>query len=81
MLRKIFKTGNSMVVSLPKEYLEPLGVTEGSGMEVELDLERKRLVLQPVAQPLGASIDPEFSRQVNEFIERYRTALETLAGR
>jgi len=30
MQRKIFKTGNSLVVSLPKEVLEPLGISDGA---------------------------------------------------
>jgi len=32
--RKVFKTGNSHVVSLPKEIPEPLGVTDGSDVSV-----------------------------------------------
>ncbi len=30
MLRKVFRTGNSIVVSLPKEALDYLGISEGS---------------------------------------------------
>jgi hypothetical protein len=37
MLRKIFKTGNSVVVSLPREMLENLGVGDGSEVSVELN--------------------------------------------
>jgi virulence-associated protein VagC len=48
MSRKIFKTGNSLVVSLPKETLDYLRLQEGAEVSVELDRERRRIVIQPV---------------------------------
>jgi antitoxin MazE len=81
MLRKLFKTGNSLVVSLPKDVLEPLGIAEGANVKVELDRENRQIVIHPVEPPIAASIDAEFARQVAEFIEEYRPALEALAGK
>jgi putative addiction module antidote len=78
MQRKVFRTGNSLVVSLPEEALDFLGIAEGSEVTVELDMEQQRLVIAP-AQPTKAVIDADFARQVSEFIERYRPALEALA--
>lgn len=79
MLRKIFKTGNSLVVSLPKEVLEPLGISDGTDVSVELDRSNSEIVIRPAQASLKASLDTEFVRQVNEFIEEYRPALEALA--
>jgi putative addiction module antidote len=80
MLRKVFKTGNSMVVSLPKDVTDPLGVREGSDVSVELDREHGQIVIRPVAVPAAAAgVDEEFARQVSEFIAEYRPALESLA--
>ena len=79
MLRKVFKTGNSMVVSLPREILEPLGVTEGADVSVELDRKRGQIVIRPVEKLLEAGVDEPFARQVSEFIARYRPALEALS--
>jgi antitoxin MazE len=76
MLRKIFKTGNSMVVSLPREILEPLGVSDGS--EVSVVLEDGKIVIRPMQQAVPG-VDEEFARQVAEFIDEYRPALESLA--
>ena len=78
MARKIFKTGNSMVVSLPRETLEFLGLKEGAEVSVELDKERGEIIIAPVSRALPG-IDQEFARQVAEFMERYRPALEALA--
>jgi antitoxin component of MazEF toxin-antitoxin module len=35
MLRKVFRTGNSMVVSLPRDVVEPIGLAEGAEVSVE----------------------------------------------
>jgi putative addiction module antidote len=80
MLRKIFKTGNSVVVSLPKDIIEYLNMGEGTEVNVELDREKRQIVIKPAEHPMAvAGIDPEFAHQINEFIEQYRPALEELA--
>lgn len=78
MVRKLFKTGNSLVVSLPRESIELLGLHEGSELDVAIDIDQRRIVLSP-AEPPVAGIDAEFARQLDEFIDRYRPALEALA--
>lgn len=80
MLRKVFRTGNSMVVSLPRDMLEPIGLVEGAEVSVELDRENGQIVIRPVELPLAAAgIDEQFARQVSEFIVEYRPALEALS--
>lgn len=78
MPRKIFKTGNSMVVSLPRETLDYLELKEGSEVSVELNKDRGEIVIAPLDRDLPG-VDGEFARQVAEFIEEYRPALEALA--
>ena len=80
MLRKVFRTGNSTVVSLPKEALEFLGLQEGTDVSVELDRENRLILISPVEVSLeAAGVDEAFSRQVKEFIEEYRPALDELS--
>jgi antitoxin component of MazEF toxin-antitoxin module len=80
MLRKVFKTGNSMVISLPKDAVDYLGLMEGVKVAVDLDREKRQIVITPVEKPLAiAGVDENFARQVAEFIEQYRPALEALA--
>jgi len=80
MLRKVFKTGNSVVISLPKDALDYLGLEEGVQVSVDLDREKRRIVITPVEKPLAISgVDETFARQVAEFIKEYRPALEALA--
>ncbi len=78
MIRKIFRTGNSMVVSLPKELLEALQLHEGEAVSVELDAAQGHIVIAPVLAEVD-HVDAEFARQVAEFIDEYRPALEALA--
>ena len=79
MLRKIFKTGNSIVVSIPKDILEQLSLAEGEEVSLELNQEERQIIISPVEKPLAVGVDEEFARQVSDFIEEYRPALEALA--
>jgi putative addiction module antidote len=78
MLRKVFKAGNSLVVSLPKETIQALELKEGSEVSIELGPDQKEIVIKPAESSL-AGIDETFAQQVADFIEQYRPALEALA--
>jgi putative addiction module antidote len=81
MIRRLFRTGNSVVVSLPKEALEALHFTDGNSVSVEIDREQKRVILSPVEMGVElAGIDARFAQQVDEFINEYREALNELAS-
>ena len=45
MVRKIFKTGNSFVISLPRESLQILGLQEGSEVNVAVDQDEGRIII------------------------------------
>jgi putative addiction module antidote len=79
MLRKVFKTGNSLVVSLPKDLLEPLGMTDGTEVTVELDRKNHQILIRPNEMPFPEGLSEEFARQVGDFIEEYKPVLEALA--
>jgi len=79
MHRKVFKTGNSLVVSLPKDLLESLGMQDGTDVSVELDRKNRQILIRPAELPLAGDLSQEFARQVNEFIDQYRSALEALS--
>jgi antitoxin component of MazEF toxin-antitoxin module len=80
MIRQLFKTGNSIVLSLPKEILDNLGVKVGESINLELDSEQRWVNLTPVEKPIAITgVNEDFARQVDEFIHQYRPALEELA--
>ena len=76
MQRKIFKTGNSLVVSLPRDILDALGLSDGA--EVLVTLEDGKIVIRSMQQTVSG-VDEEFARQVAEFIDEYSPALNALA--
>ena len=78
MLRKIFKTGNSTVVSIPREMLKNLGIEDGSEVSVELDTKTHQIIIRPAERTI-AGVDEIFARQLADFIDEYRPALEALA--
>lgn len=78
MVRKIFRTGNSIVVSLPKDVLDPLHPGEGAEVDVQVDSARGVITIAPAPAAAGG-VDAGFARQVAEFIDYYRPALEALA--
>ena len=77
MIRKIYRTGNSIVVALPKEMLEALNLQEGGSVSVELDRDHQQISISPVVPADG--VNEVFAKQVAEFIDEYRSALEALA--
>lgn len=80
MERRLFKTGNSVVISLPKEILDGLGLADGENVSLEFDRQKNRIIITPVEKPQAvAGVDENFAHQVNEFIEYYRPVLEELA--
>ena len=78
MPRKIFRTGNSAVVSLPADALEAIGLNLGDEVMVVADPEQGRIIITPAAPSLPG-VRAGFLEQVDRFIDRYRPALETLA--
>jgi putative addiction module antidote len=78
MPRKIFRTGNSTVVSLPADILEQVGLALGDSVTVVADSERRQIVITPVAASLPG-VRPGLLERVDRFIECYRPALEALA--
>lgn len=80
MHRKVCSIGNSQGVSIPAEMLDKLDLSVGSEVDVQLDEQISKIVIEPVRRkkyPKG--IDREFVSQVNEFIAKYEPALKKLA--
>ncbi|RJQ56528.1 MAG: AbrB/MazE/SpoVT family DNA-binding domain-containing protein [Nitrospiraceae bacterium] len=80
MHRKICSIGNSRGVSIPVDVLEKLDLSVGSEVDIKLDEDKSRIIVEPVRKkkyPKG--LDREFVSQVNEFIEKYEPALKELA--
>ena len=78
MRRRLLRSGNSIVASLSRAFLQLLKLDDGSEVSVSLYKERGVIVVTPATRALPG-VEAEFGRQVAEFIEQYRPALEALA--
>ena len=78
MIRSVFKSGNSLVIALPGQLLDELQLKDGSEVDVALSKSGSSIEVSPVEKPL---ISPDFARKVDEFIQAYRPALESLSQR
>lgn len=80
MLRRLFKTGNSIVLSLPREMLDGLSLTDGDEVSLALDEDNgRRLIVTKVEKSTPAiGVDADFSGHLEEFINEYRSQLEEL---
>ncbi len=80
MHRKICKIGNSQGVSIPNELLEKLRLSRGSEVDVKLDEEHSRIIIEPARiKEYPEGINRDFVAQVNDFVKKYRPALKELA--
>lgn len=77
-VRKVFKAGNSLVVSLPIEMLKSLGLRDGAHVTVEINREKQELVLKPVITKKN-NMSLEFVRTVDKLFMDYEYVLRRLA--
>lgn len=75
MTQKVLKVGSSAAVTIPKKSLVELGLKIGDSVSVEVDREKKRVLIE--ASVKGG--DKELLAWTKKFITRYRPALEALA--
>lgn len=77
LTQKLYKTGNSIVVTIPKEYLEELSLKEGGLVEVKK--QGRQLIVTPKTQAADAQVDQKFAKMVDEFINEHKDVLSELS--
>lgn len=78
-MRKVFKNGNSLAVTVPKAYAHQLNIRDGS--EVEWKKTNQGLTLIPQKKIKPAEVDPKFAKMVDEFMDEHEDALRELSTR
>jgi len=78
--QKIFKAGNSSVVSLPTNLLKQVGLKAGQPVTVSLNQDKTGLlVTRPGQDTDSATITPKFLSTLEGVNKRYGPALKKLA--
>lgn len=77
--QKLYRTGNSISVTVPKEYLKDLNLRIGS--EVMVEKNGQKLTVTPKIRTLASGVDQRFVKMVDEFINDHEDVLQKLSNR
>ena len=77
--QKLYKNGNSVAMTIPKEYLKQLHLRDGSLVSVEK--EGEELVVVPKIKVIAKSVTTSFAKMVDEFVRDHEDVLRKLAKR
>lgn len=77
-MRKVFKNGNSLAVTVPKTYAHQLSIRNGSQVEWKQTHEGLLLVHENRAKR-ATEIDPEVARLIKKISKKYTQVWQDLA--
>ncbi|MEW6183293.1 MAG: AbrB/MazE/SpoVT family DNA-binding domain-containing protein [Bacillota bacterium] len=77
-IRKIFRAGNSFVISLPQKILQEMKLEEGSQVALTVNAGKREIVIKPVVNTAMTQITGDFARQVEAFLDEYAGVLKDL---
>jgi putative addiction module antidote len=79
LIQKIYRNGNSLAVTIPKQYLEDLSLIEGS--QVVVEKKGNGILLTTKKQTLAPDVDGKFMKMVDSFIDKHEDVLQKLANK
>ena len=79
LTQKLYKNGNSVAVTIPKEILRELDLRDGS--QVVVKTRGQELIVAPKEKKLASGVDQKFAKMVDEFIKDHEDVLQELAHR
>lgn len=77
LTQKLYKNGNSVAVTIPKDYLKALNLRDGSLVVVKK--QAQGVVITPKAKTLAKEVDSKFMKMVDEFVNEHQDVLQKLA--
>jgi len=77
LIQTLYKNGNSVAVTIPRQYLEELNLKEGS--EVVVEKQGKELRISSKNKALAPDVDAKFMKMVDEFVTDHEDVLKALA--
>lgn len=76
---KVSRIGNSAGVILSRDTLKELGLSVGTVVEISVDREEGVISIRRAPRGKKVPVDRKFARQVEDFIRKYKPALDELA--
>lgn len=81
MLQKIIRVGNSLAITIPKDFARQINLRAGEMIAVETDISSKTLLVKPKKEAYKTSLTPEFFDWLSRISTKYEKAIEELAKR
>lgn len=79
LIQTLYKNGNSVAVTIPRQFLDELNLKEGSEVVVEKKGDELRILSK--TKSLAVDIDPMFMQMVDEFVTDHEDVLKVLANK
>ncbi len=79
LTQKLYKNGNSLVVTIPKEVLKELNIRDGSLVEIHKHSEG--VLISPAKKSGSKGVDVKFMQMVEEFLDEHEDVLKELSKR
>lgn len=79
MLQKIIQVGNSLAITIPKDFAQRAKLRRGDEVAVETDAVSKTFLVKPKHLADKTSLTPEFFEWLDEISKKYRKAIIELA--
>lgn len=79
LTQTLYKNGNSVAVTIPRQYLDELNLKEGSEVVVEKKGDELRIVSK--TKTLASDVDLKFMKMVDEFVKDHEDVLKALASK
>lgn len=77
LIQTLYRNGNSIAVTIPRQYLEELNLKEGS--EVVVEKQGKELRISSKTKALTTGVDVKFMKMLDEFVVDHEDVLQKLA--
>jgi putative addiction module antidote len=77
LVQTLYKNGNSIAVTIPRQFLEELNLKEGS--EVVVEKQGKDLRISSKTKALASGVDIKFMKMLDEFVVGHEDVLRKLA--
>ncbi len=79
LTQKLYKNGNSVAVTIPRQYLDELNLTEGS--EVVVEKKGSELRIASKTKSLVPDVDTKFMAMLDSFVTDHEDVLKKLANK
>lgn len=77
-MRKVFKNGNSLAVTVPKAYVHQLSIRDGSKIEWK-NTDKGLLLIHEKTGKKPSEIDPEVAKLIKKLSTKYAGVWQDLA--